>query len=175
MLHHAPKAHAPAGWDGGRTGHEAPRKRARKATNGWRWFARLAFVLAGGMLAACSGAPGEGEHEAHEALVVASESGALLVMLSSEPGSRPVRGRNRIFYRIELADSGDPVDDLELHMEPFMPSHGHGSARLPSVAPLGDGVYRFDDVVLSMPGIWELRTTIAGPMRDSVAPRFEVD
>ncbi|MFO7179224.1 MAG: FixH family protein [Pseudomonadota bacterium] len=136
--------------------------------------ARCALWFATAMVLACSGTPGESATHA-EPLVVESESGALLVTVSSEPRARPVRGRNRIFYRIELAESGKPVDGLELHMEPFMPSHGHGSARLPLVTPLGEGSYRFDDVVLSMPGIWELHTTIGGPIEDSVAPRFEVE
>lgn len=86
-----------------------------------------------------------------------------------------MRGNNRIFFSIELTATGEPVDDLELVMTPFMPAHGHGSSQKPSVHPLGDGHYRFDDVVLPMPGLWELRTTVSGPLTDFFAPRFEVE
>ena len=122
-------------------------------------------------LTACSGDAG-GEHGQ---TLVTSESGALLVTVSSEPAERPVRGSNRITFYIESTSTGEPVDDLELVMTPFMPAHGHGNSQEPSLTPLGDGSYRFDDVLLSMAGLWEFRTTVSGPMVDYFAPRFEVE
>lgn len=114
-------------------------------------------------------------HDENGETVVTSESGALLVTVSSEPAARPVRGNNQFFFSIESTSTGEPVDDLELVMTPFMPAHGHGTSQEPSVTPLGNGRYRFDDVLLSMPGLWELRTTVSGPMTDFFAPRFEVE
>lgn len=80
-----------------------------------------------------------------------------------------------MFVSIESTSTGAPVDELELVMTPFMPAHGHGTPQEPSVTPLGNGSYRFDDVLLPMPGLWELRTTVSGPLTDFFAPRFEVE
>lgn len=129
------------------------------------------WVAWGTHLVGCSG----DAREDHGQMVVTSDGGALLVTIASEPAERPVRGNNRITFHIESTSTGEPLDDLELEMAPFMPAHGHGSSQEPALTPLGDGRYRFDDVVLTMPGLWELRTTVAGPITDSFAPRFEVD
>lgn len=134
------------------------------------WVA-LGCPLMGGHLTGCSG---EARDDYGQTLVT-SDSGALLVTVSSEPADRPMRGNNRIFFYIESTSTGEPVDGLELAMTPFMPAHGHGASQEPSLTPLGNGSYRFDDVLLSMAGLWELRTTVSGAMVDSFAPRVEVE
>jgi hypothetical protein len=60
-------------------------------------------------------------------------------------------------------------------MVPFMPAMGHGSSTVPTIASLGSGKYGVDDVVLAMPGMWELRTTISGEASDYAVPRVEVE
>jgi len=104
-----------------------------------------------------------------------SDSGALRVVVSSEPDTLPVRGLNQIYFDVRSSDSGQALDDLELSMTALMPSHSHGSPDVPPATALGGGRYRFDNVVLSMPGLWEFRTTVTGPLEDHVTPRFEVE
>ncbi len=119
----------------------------------------------------------EGPHEGVQlvgASSVVSQSGALHVSVASAPSPLPVRGKNQIEFDVVLADSGIPADGLGMRMVPFMPAMGHGSPQQPTAIALGDGRYRFHDVILSMPGLWELRTTISGTESDYVAPRFDV-
>ncbi len=129
-----------------------------------------ALVLA---LAACSGA-----HTASDAGIGAtsltSESGALHIEVTSAPNDSPSRGSNRIYFDVSAEDGGEPVEGLAMQMVPFMPAMGHGSGSEPSSSDVGSGRYEFDDVLLTMPGVWELRTTIDGAQSDYVAPRFDV-
>ena len=106
---------------------------------------------------------------------VLSESGALRVVLHASPEAVPARGTNALDLDVVRADSEEPVLGLSLSMVPFMPAMGHGSSVVPRCSEAGDGHYRCDDVVLSMPGLWELRTTIAGTESDAVVFRFDVD
>jgi hypothetical protein len=83
----------------------------------------------------------------------------------------PVRGNHTV--QLVVTAAGTPADDLALTIVPWMPAMGHGTSVRPTVTPLGGGAYQLDDVDLFMPGLWELRTTIASP-EDYVAPSFEV-
>jgi hypothetical protein len=113
--------------------------------------------------------------EAANAEVALTKSGTLRVALGSSPERVPVRGDNQIELSVTRVDTGDPVEALTLAMVPFMPVMGHGSPAVPSFSDEGGGDYRFDDVVLTMPGLWELRTTITGAETDSVTFSFDVN
>jgi hypothetical protein len=85
-----------------------------------------------------------------------------------------VRGPASIeFVATDLATS-TPKTGLAITTVPFMPSMGHGSATTPTVIDHGDGVYVADDVVMAMPGTWQLRTTIGGACNDSVVVVVDV-
>jgi hypothetical protein len=43
-----------------------------------------------------------------------------------------------------------------------------------TVMPEGHGKYLLTEVNLFMAGLWELQTTISGPVSDYVAPQFEI-
>lgn len=68
---------------------------------------------------------------------------------------------------IELVAS-PPEAGLAITMVPFMPAMGHGSATTPTVVDQGRGVYVANDVVLAMPGTWQLRTSLGGACGDSI-------
>ncbi len=72
-----------------------------------------------------------------------------------------VQGIDSIEFVVTDAASGSPVDGLTLGIVPWMPAMGHGSSVVPSVRPMGDGAYVATNVVLFMPGTWELRTSLA--------------
>ncbi|HEY2409053.1 MAG TPA: FixH family protein [Polyangiaceae bacterium] len=99
---------------------------------------------------------------------------ALRVEVRTAPDQPPVRGSSSVELRLFAIDSGEPVDALTLSVVPFMPAMGHGSPDTPSVSFAQDGRYVLDNVVLPMPGVWELRTSISGPTVDYVAPSFDV-
>ncbi|HTQ07585.1 MAG TPA: FixH family protein [Polyangiaceae bacterium] len=103
-----------------------------------------------------------------------SDSGSLRVTLQSSPEATPVRGENQIVLNVVQNESGDAVEGLTLSMVPFMPAMGHGSPVVPVFSDEGDGQYRFDDVDLTMAGLWELRTAITGAVSDSVDFSFDV-
>jgi hypothetical protein len=124
-------------------------------------------------MSGCSSPSGADESVGMTAVV--SQSGALRVTVKSSPGAAPVRGTNQIELAVEAVDTGLPVDGLVMSMVPFMPSMGHGTAIQPRTSALGAGRYEFANVVLTMPGLWELRTTMAGALSDYVAPRFDVE
>ena len=107
--------------------------------------------------------------------MVVSESGALSVTWNCISGDGPARGSNRFELLIESTRDGSPIDGLTLAMVPFMPAMGHGSSTVPTVRAIGEGRYEADDVVLPMPGVWELRTTISGAESDYAVPRVEID
>ncbi len=106
-------------------------------------------------------------------LEVMSETGELAVELRSFPEALPVRGRNRVQLTVTDVD-GQPANDLELVMTPFMPAMGHGSGHNPEGHAVDLGVYEFDDVRITMPGRWELRTSISGGTSDELVFAFDV-
>jgi hypothetical protein len=96
-----------------------------------------------------------------------SKSGKLVAQLSHTDFHR---GENQVQLCFTEHSTGTPVDELELEMVPHMPSMGHGSSGVSAPQELGGGCYDFEGVILSMPGTWELRTSIRGPIEDSVSP-----
>jgi len=131
-------------------------------------FAPLVVALA---LCGCSSA---GEQERESGGTVLSESGALSITWECVSGA-PARGRNRFELSIESTEGDEPIEGLTLSMTPFMPAMGHGSSTVPAITELGGGKYEVDDVVLAMPGRWELRTTISGSEPDYAVPRVEIE
>jgi hypothetical protein len=129
------------------------------------------FVLSFALLA-CSNA---GTNEKGSGGTILSESGALSVTWECISSETPARARNRFELYIESTESELPADGLTLSMVPFMPAMGHGSSTVPEIDPMGRGKYEAADVVLAMPGVWELRTTISGAESDYAAPRVEID
>jgi hypothetical protein len=51
---------------------------------------------------------------------------------------------------------------------------GHGTSIAPTITPQTNGKYLLTNVDLFMAGLWQLRTTISGPMSDYAAPEFEI-
>jgi hypothetical protein len=102
-----------------------------------------------------------------------STSAALTVEVRTAPTQPPGRGLIEVEYTITSTD-GTPSDGLVLTVVPWMPDMGHGTSITPSVSAPGGGRYVISDVDLFMPGLWALRTAIAGPSEDSVAPSFQI-
>ncbi len=133
---------------------------ARTATLG------VAVAVAAGV-AACSSA-GSPDAQAFP-LQVDSNSGALHA--DPEP---PARGSNALELTITRTSDGAPVDGLSLEVEPWMPAMNHGTSAKPVVVSEGGGRYLVSELYLYMPGRWELRTTMTGPMTDEVTPALQI-
>ena len=69
----------------------------------------------------------------------------------------PARGA--IPALLTVTRDGAPATGLALHVTPWMPAMGHGASIEPVVVERGDGDYLVDDLVLPMPGMWELRVS----------------
>lgn len=133
------------------------------------------LVLALGAVACGSNEPssqGDGTFPDEALMTVKSDDGAYTVEVRTSP-QPPSRGTNEVEYRV-LDANGAGVDDLSLTVTPWMPEMGHGSSVVPDVAPEDEGKYLVTNVVLFMPGTWQLRTTIDGRASDHVAPEFSI-
>lgn len=104
--------------------------------------------------------------------VVASASGRLTIAVRTSP-QPPIRGINAAQLAVRDV-AGGAKDGLTLTVVPWMPAHGHGSSVLPTVTPQGGGIYVLTDLVLEIPGLWELQTTIVDSESDSADPSFEI-
>lgn len=131
-------------------------------------------------MAACGGsappASSDGFAPLPSAELVSSDSD-LRVALHTVSGETPVRGNNRLQLmfapKSATAFSADPVLDVELST--FMPAMGHGSGQAPRLVEVQASRYTFDNVVLNMPGLWELRLHVEGDITEDMAFEFDVE
>ncbi len=89
----------------------------------------------------------------------------------------PIRGDNS--WTIQLnqmngAATGAPIDGADLQVTPFMPDHGHPSAKTVRIEPTGvPGQYELSPINFWMPGLWETTIDVASPSgNDVVVFRF---
>ena len=61
---------------------------------------------------------------------------------------------------LDMTIDDEALEGAEIIVEPWMPSHGHGSNTDALVHEEGDGLYRVDDLSFSMPGHWELEIDV---------------
>ena len=103
-----------------------------------------------------------------------STSGNFAVAVRTWPAQHPTLGDSSFELDVRDSQTGDPVPGLDVAVVPFMPAMGHGTSIVPTVTEPSPGVYRLDHVVLFMPGTWQIRTTLNGPMNDAVVPTFDI-
>jgi hypothetical protein len=89
------------------------------------------------------------------AAVKRSEQRQFEIALYSSPTDVPVRGENHV--RLELSHETDGGLAITPTLVTFMPAMGHGSGVTPELTEIEGPYYTFEDVVLNMPGRWELR------------------
>lgn len=78
-----------------------------------------------------------------------------LFSVASEPVAAPRRGANT--FRIRVATlGGQPVLGAKVEVLATMPAHAH-EAPVPHVTDEGHGLYVVEDVIFSMPGLWQIR------------------
>jgi hypothetical protein len=105
--------------------------------------------------------------------VVTSKSGALQIAIRTLPEQPPSRGLDTVQYAV-TDGTGHPVEGLVLNVVPWMPTMGHGSSIVPTIANCGNGIYTLSDVDLFMAGVWVLETTVEGKASDAASPQFQI-
>lgn len=139
----------------------------------------LPAVLSAALAGACGGAAGTGgpaqpvlEFSGLSALTVASSSGQLGVGVRWSPNPPAI---GLAASELTITDAGGaPATGLTLTVLPWMPAHGHGTSTMPAVSETAPGVYVATPIDFYMAGQWELRTTIAGAVDDTVTPAIEL-
>ena len=57
--------------------------------------------------------------------------------------------------KIVFCKKGKPVKDIKnLNIDAKMPAHGHSMNYYPDVVPMGESLYRANNFLLHMPGLW---------------------
>ena len=138
-------------------------------------LARMA-VLAGVMNACSSGgaSPPSNSFPDQALFNLMSDSGQQRVDVRTAPGQPPTRGVIEMQLSIMDATSGAPQTGLALQGVPWMPAMGHGTSVTPTVVETAPGIYDLQNLVLFMPGTWQIRTNWDGPAADNVTPTLEV-
>jgi hypothetical protein len=105
-------------------------------------------------------------------LTMPTASGALTLTLRASP-QPPVRGSDAA--EMTFTDgSGAPVAGLAVTVLPWMTAHGHGTSVQPTVTETDPGVFVVTPLYLYMSGAWDLQTTVAGAINDTVTPTLDI-
>jgi YtkA-like len=130
----------------------------------------IALAIACTACSAGSGAPPSFVAEAF--ITSTTNTGALRVEVRTSP-QPPVRGEVDAQLVMTRMDDGTPVDGLTLRIQPWMPAMNHGAVP-PTIEAQGNGTYLVTGLDLFMPGHWQLRTDVSGPVTDHVEPDFDI-
>lgn len=89
----------------------------------------------------------------------------------------PIRGDNTWVVELKQMNggvAGNPIDGADMQVTPFMPDHGHPSAKTVRFEPTGTmGQYELTPINFWMPGLWETTIDVSSPSGDdTVVFRF---
>ncbi len=76
------------------------------------------------------------------------------------------RGPHNLRIVVTETQTRKPAAGLQLSLEPWMPSMGHGLQDTPQVVAAGAGQFQVANLDLFMPGVWELRMRLSGAATD---------
>lgn len=102
----------------------------------------------------------------------AGDSGALAVAMYSAPD--PIARVSTLELVVTDVATGSPATGLAITVVPWMPAMGHGTSTQPTVVEQGGGVYVVSNVILFMPGEWQLRVQASGPTSDTFVATVDV-
>jgi hypothetical protein len=149
---------------------------------GIRILGRAALMTALGMGCGTEPPPPTEGFSAQATESLTSKATRFQVAIRTSPHP-PSRGMLSVEYTISSSATGAPASGLALDIVPWMPTMGHGTSTIPSISETAPGVYLATELNLFMPGLWVLRTTIAGapddagdagPASDYVEPSFDI-
>lgn len=96
------------------------------------------------------------------------------VSVRTAPQQPPTRGIVDMQLTITDAASNLPQTGLALRVLPWMPAMGHGASVRPMVTESAPGIYTLENLVLFMPGTWQIRTEWDEPVLTHVTPTLDV-
>lgn len=103
-------------------------------------------------------------------LMVSGNSNALQFVLLDASPAPPAKDLNR--WTVELLDTtGERVTDATLSIAPWMPDHGHGPSRVPTVT-VESSSFVIDSIHLFMAGLWRVTLTASGGSAEDSAAFF---
>jgi hypothetical protein len=146
------------------------------------WAMRERIVEIGGLAAlvllgnACGGAPpssASNSFPVQSLVVLNSDSGQARVEVRTAPDQPPTRGNVSMQLSITDVTTGAPQTGLYLNAVPWMPAMGHGTSVTPTIVETSPGIYDLENLVLFMPGTWQIRTAWDGSV-EHVTPTFEI-
>jgi len=111
-------------------------------------------VLAGCGIASCgsnSAAPAE--------MMLHAQDGPFQGTLLIDPSPPQVGLHHVLMVLSRDPDGQEPLEGANVRLSPWMPAHAHGTGDVEAVE-AEPGVYVADDVLLHMPGIWDLRVHV---------------
>ncbi len=127
------------------------------------------------MMSACAGgAPASGDtYPSQSLLELMSDSGRQRVAVRTAPDQPPTRGVVSMQLTIVNAETDAPEGGLDLKVVPWMPAMGHGTSVKPTVVETQTGVYELENLVLFMPGTWQILTHWSDPS-EHVTPTLSI-
>jgi hypothetical protein len=98
------------------------------------------------------------QHPWEDAERIVSNGGEYVVFLRTEPSLIPENEEFAVTIWVlpRNAIPPQPVDDISLDVDAFMPEHGHGMNRVPEITKREDGGFDAKGLLLHMGGNWEL-------------------
>ncbi len=137
--------------------------------------ATWSLVAAVALLSACGGgAPSASDAYPTQSLFdLLSDSGLQQIAVRTAPEQPPTRGVVSMQLTITDAATGAPQVGLDLKVVPWMPAMGHGTSVKPTIIETRPGTYELENLVLFMPGTWQIRTRWAEPS-EHVTPTLSI-
>ena len=135
---------------------------------------KLSLCVAASVALAC-GSPATQTGFGDAPIETITSDGALAQVAVWAAPSPLLRGNSTIKLVLTDPRTNAPLDDADVSIVPWMPAMGHGSSIVPTVTSEGDGVYVVSDLVLIMPGTWELRLQLGGALQDTVTVNVSVE
>lgn len=117
-----------------------------------------------------------------DGMICDSDQGAFRVTLWSDSGDIEV-GANNLIVRLGMFDpndiegAGKGIPGANIDLDAWMPTADEAMDAEPTVEYIGDGQYRFENVVLTDEGVWNFDFSVAvgQNMQESISLAFSVD
>jgi hypothetical protein len=129
-------------------------------------LSRFAMAGALSLAFACSSSESGSSTNGFPAMTL-SDHQKIAIALSTLPTQPPVAGLDAVQVVLTEPTTGEPIEDEQITLVPWMPTMGHGTDVIPQIHSLGKGRYLFTNVNLYMPGEWLLRFEFSGKVTDS--------
>jgi hypothetical protein len=141
----------------------------------WPSLLARAAALTSGLVGCAGSAPGPSDTFPSQSLFeLLSDSGAQRVEVRTAPDQPPTRGN--VTMRLSITDAATDAAEtgLELKVVPWMPAMGHGTSVTPTIVETAPGIYDLENLILFMPGTWQIRTQWGAAVGTHVTPTLDV-